>query len=358
MRPLHENIAIATAAATIVAIGAAGTTFGQSPAQKRPASNQNSSAAPSTPVTTAAVEKATPETFVDAQNLAFGKQTTQRATHAKGIVAVGRFQPTAQAANVSRAPHFKQAVSITVRFSNNTGLPKLADAAPQASPHGLAIKFHLPDGTETDLVTHSFNGFPVRTADDMRQLFLAVGRSGSGVASPTPIEQFLAAHPTAKTFLTTQDPPPVGYGTLNYFGVNSFKFTNAQGSSKLGRYQLVAEDGRQFLSKEAAAKASPDYLEDELRSRLSRGNLRFKILLQLAAPGDAVDDPSIAWSNDNERITLGVLSVTALVPDSATTDRGLLFLPGVLPVGIEPADPMIQFRNKTYPVSYERRQNP
>jgi len=32
-------------------------------------------------------------------------------------------------------------------------------------------------------------------------------------------------------------------------------------------------------------------------------------------------------------------------------------VPGVLPVGIEPADPMIQFRSKTYPVSYERRQN-
>jgi hypothetical protein len=26
-----------------------------------------------------------------------------------------------------------------------------------------------------------------------------------------------------------------------------------------------------------------------------------------------------------------------------------------LPAGIESADPMIQFRNKTYPVSYERR---
>src|SRR5215472_10855674 len=32
-----------------------------------------------------------------------------------------------------------------------------------------------------------------------------------------------------------------------------------------------------------------------------------------------------------------------------------MFLPALLPAGIEPADPMIQFRNKTYPVSYERR---
>jgi hypothetical protein len=36
-------------------------------------------------------------------------------------------------------------------------------------------------------------------------------------------------------------------------------------------------------------------------------------------------------------------------------ERALMFLPALLPAGIEPADPMIQFRNKTYPVSYERR---
>ena len=44
-----------------------------------------------------------------------------------------------------------------------------------------------------------------------------------------------------------------------------------------------------------------------------------------------------------------------VVPDSQATERALLFLPGLLPVGIEPADPMIPFRDKTYPVSYERR---
>jgi catalase len=44
-----------------------------------------------------------------------------------------------------------------------------------------------------------------------------------------------------------------------------------------------------------------------------------------------------------------------VVPDSEATERALMFLPALLPAGIEPADPMIQFRNKTYPVSYERR---
>ena len=41
--------------------------------------------------------------------------------------------------------------------------------------------------------------------------------------------------------------------------------------------------------------------------------------------------------------------------DSEATERALMFLQALLPDGIEPADPMIQFRNKTYPVSYQRR---
>ena len=48
---------------------------------------------------------ATPESFVDALNLAFGKQTAQRSAHAKGIVLLGRFVPSEEAASVSKALH-------------------------------------------------------------------------------------------------------------------------------------------------------------------------------------------------------------------------------------------------------------
>src|SRR5215467_9506006 len=69
----------------------------------------------------------TPETFVDALNSAFGKQTTQRSAHAKGIVLLGKFVPSAEAASVSKALHFKHEVPVTVRFSANSGIPKIAD---------------------------------------------------------------------------------------------------------------------------------------------------------------------------------------------------------------------------------------
>ena len=51
---------------------------------------------------------ATPESFVDALNAAFGKQTTQRSAHAKGVVLLGEFVPSAEAASVSKALHFER----------------------------------------------------------------------------------------------------------------------------------------------------------------------------------------------------------------------------------------------------------
>jgi catalase len=300
-------------------------------------------------------QTSSPTDFVDTLNSIFGKQTTQRATHAKGIVVRGKFTPAEAAQGLSKAPHFRQAVPVTVRFSDNTGIPTLRDADDHATPHGMALKFHLPDGSATDLVTHSFNGFPAATGDEMRQFLIAIGSSGAGVSSPTPLDTFLAAHPAAKTFVTTQDPPPVSYATLAYFGVNSFRFINAEGKATVGRYQIIPKAGKHFSSKEEAAKAAPDYLTSELQGRLAEAPIDFDFRLQLPESGDKTDDPSITWSDKNKTVELGVIEITSLVPDSYLAQRALLFLPGLLPVGIEPADPMIQFRNKAYPISYDRR---
>ena len=63
-------------------------------------------------------QKSTPAELVDALNGVFGKQTDNRAVHAKGIVLEGKFTPSAGAAVLSKAPHFQSGttVPITVRF--------------------------------------------------------------------------------------------------------------------------------------------------------------------------------------------------------------------------------------------------
>jgi hypothetical protein len=62
-------------------------------------------------------QSSSPTDFVDTLNSIFGKQTTQRATHAKGIIVQGQFKPAEVAPGLSKAPHFRQAVPVTVRFS-------------------------------------------------------------------------------------------------------------------------------------------------------------------------------------------------------------------------------------------------
>ena len=75
--------------------------------------------------------------------------------HAKGIVVSGTFKPTPEAKSLSRAAHFSgPPVPVTVRFSNAPGLPTNADNSPGSGPRGMAIRFTIPGGGFTDIVSH------------------------------------------------------------------------------------------------------------------------------------------------------------------------------------------------------------
>ena len=71
--------------------------------------------------------------------------------------------------------------------------------------------------------------------------------------------------------MTAEKPAPVGFATLPYFGVNSFKFTNAKGDSTVVRYQMLPEGGAEYLTKEQLAEAGPNYLAEEIRSSVQAG---------------------------------------------------------------------------------------
>jgi catalase len=303
------------------------------------------------------MQRSTPEQLVDGLNGVFGKQPAGvRAVHAKGVGLKGTFRPSESASSVSKAPHLqKTSVPITVRFSDFAGIPTIPDTDGAATPRGMAIRFHLPDGSETDIVAHSFNGFPVPTVDEFRVFVSALAAGGPGAAKPTPLDVYLAAHPVAKTFLESQIPPPVSFGTVSYFGVNTFKFTSANGNITFGRYQLRPEAGDQSLPKGEVAKADPNYLSKEIRERVAKGPVEFKLVLEVAEPGDKLDDPSIAWPPARKKVELGTIEITEAVTDNAAAERQLLFNPAAVPAGIEAEDPMIKARSEAYLVSYRRR---
>ncbi|MFZ6649293.1 catalase family peroxidase [Undibacterium sp. TJN25] len=294
--------------------------------------------------------------MVDTLNSVFGDHHA-RAIHAKGIVLEGSFTPAASAVSVSVAPHLqKNSVPVIVRFSNFAGIPDIPDNHPLAAPRGLAIRFKLADGSSTDLVTHSFNGFPSANTDQFRELLQALAASGPSAEKPTKLDAYLAEHPIAKAFLTTPKPAPVSYASLPYYGVNAFKFTNAKGKSVYGRYRITPVDAAAYLTDEQAMKAAPGYLASDIVQRVQNAPVKFKISLQIAEKDDHVDDPSVAWPDTRRTVELGTLSITRTVADSEAAQKGLVFMPNTLPKGIAVEDQMANARSSAYAVSFGRRQ--
>ena len=233
------------------------------------------------------------EQVVNAMNKVFGVHAGFRANHAKGVVVEGKFKPSAEAAGLSRASLFSGAeIPVTVRFSNSTGVPNLPDGSGDANPHGMAVKFHLADGSDMDIVINSLKFFPVSTAAELRDLFLAIADSGPDAAKPTKLEQFVGSHPSVPAALGTIATPD-SFADEAYFGVNAFVLVNKAGEKQAVRWQMLPEK---------------------------------------------------------------VVHLDKAVADSDAVQKTLLFLPGQLTDGVEQSDdPMIDIRNGAYAISFSRR---
>ena len=246
--------------------------------------------------------------LVDAMNKVFGVHPGFRANHAKGIVAEGSFKASPEAAELSRAVLFNgSSIRATVRFSDSTGIPNIPDGSADANPHGMAIKFHLPDGSETDMVINSLKFFPVATGEDFRDLLLALAASPPDASKPTKFEEFTARHPSAPAAFATVGTPD-SFADEEYYGVNAFVFGNKAGERQAVRYQMMPERVVHLATADAA-KQPPNLLMDELPDRLKHGPVTFHLRAQLAAAGDSTKDPTMPWPNDRKVVELGVLTI-------------------------------------------------
>src|SRR5438132_1130295 len=194
-----------------------------------------------------------------------------RPAHAKGLMCAGTFIPSREAAELTRAPHAaRSSTAVTVRYSDSTGLPTIPDNDPAKSgPRGMAVRFHLADHVHTDIVAHSTNGFPVRTGEEFLEFLRAAAAFGAG--KPEALGAFLASHPNAKRFAETPKPIPTSFTREAFFAVTAFRFTNANGVSRHGRFRIRPEAGTEYLTDEEAARKSANFLFEEIGPRLAQG---------------------------------------------------------------------------------------
>ena len=281
-----------------------------------------------------------------------------RAAHAKGILLTGVFKPSSEAPSLTRAPHIQRnSTPVTVRFSDFAGIPTVADNDPQnASPRGCAIRFHLAAHSHTDIVAHSVDSFPSRTAEGFLEFINALIATDPAGPHPNAIEQFLGTHPAALTFVQAPKPIPTSFAKESFFAVSAFKFTNAEGSTRYGRYRVLPLAGNEYLDGAGAAARTANFLFDEIKERVETGLIKFRIVVQLAADGDTVDDATVRWPENRPQIAFGEISLTEITPNSASEQQQIIFDPIPRVDGIEvSADPLFEPRANIYLMAGRRR---
>jgi catalase len=283
-----------------------------------------------------------------------------RAAHAKGLLLTGSFVPDADATALTLAPHItRSSTPVSVRLSDFAGVPGIPDNHPEgASPRGFAVRFHLAEHSHTDIVAHSANAFPARTAEEFLEFLRAVIASGPDAPHPNPIEQFLGAHPAALAFVQLPKPFPTSFAREHFFAVSAFKFTNADGAVRYGRYRILPVLGTEYLDADAAAAKGPNYLFDELKERIAGGPIKFQISVQLAEEGDILDDSTVQWPDSRTITKFGEITLDTIAPDNDVEQRHIIFDPIPRVDGIDTAgDPLFEPRATIYLMSGRRRRS-
>lgn len=296
----------------------------------------------------------TPDEAIDAIRGTGGAQPGYRALHAKGSLYRGTFTATPEAAGLSRAKYLDGSViPALARFSNGSGDPGQRDGMPGV--RGLAVKFTLPGGSTTDVSTQTARLFVSSTPEGFVDLLRAMR---PGPTKPLRMAKYLITHPAllrARPILRDANRVPASYATIEYHGLHAFRWVAADNSARFVRYHLFPAAGEEFLEGPATQGKDPDFLLDELNTRLAREPVRFELRVQIAGPDDSTVDPSAPW-HSAETVTVGTLEITG--PDTEREHGGdiVVFDPMRVTDGIEPSnDPVLRFRTLAYSASVKLR---
>ncbi|WP_377190924.1 catalase [Ruegeria meonggei] len=300
-----------------------------------------------------------------------------RPVHSIGIGATGYFMPSPIARNFCVAEHFNtDKTDVSVRFSNGSGCAVVHDG--WSDVRGMAVRFHLPDGTDTDLIAMTLPEFFAPTPET----FLEFAEK----AAPKPYE---GETPWQKIWnylqliLPKRDPypgetispddgaiayadkyafsqlgvmqaaqigAPTSYVRAAYHAVHTFIVTGSDGVRRWVRFSWQPIAG--VLNTNPEKTPDDDFLRAELKERLSKDSARFSLMMMVGEVGDDFNNSSRPWPPHRKRIMMGTLTVNTVPEDQIAQSEKLSFNPGLLTPGIEASDdPVLKIRIDTYKTS-------
>lgn len=301
-----------------------------------------------------------PEAAVSLIERLTGAKPGYRRAHARGLILQGIFQPAPEARSLSIAEHLQGApIPCLVRFSNASANPCSPDrqSATVGRVVGLAIRFTLPSGAYATWGAINIRAFPARTPDEFLALSSAQASGKGGKPNMLRLLWHVVRHlHILASIKSIKGLKPSGsFAMETYRGLHTYYFIDAKGARKPFRYQWVPRLAPVPLSPEEAEARPGQYLLEEIRARLKLGALSWDLVAQFPEPGDALDDPSVAWPDERSKALLGRLILDGVHPDQRAVEN-LVFDPtGVVPGIALSEDPILKYRSLAYGVSFERR---
>ncbi|AKA38500.1 catalase family peroxidase [Yersinia ruckeri] len=307
-------------------------------------------------VAAATAAKITPEQMVDALNDVFGVHRQQRASHAKGFCFSGKFIATGKGAELSQAELLIKGAQADVvgRFSIGGGNPEAADNAKNL--RGLAFELVNAKQSRWQFVMISSPFFFARTPQEFIEfLKVRVPDPKTGKPNPDRLSAFNQSYPHTlrqAQYIASQ-PVPASYGSIPYWGGSTFITYKGQEQHAV-RWRMEPVKGPQGLSDEQAKAQLPNFLQEELHQRLTKGPVEYDLYATIAQKGDNLIDPTQSWPADRRDVNMGRLFIEQ-VTDQQCDKK--VFIPTVLPPGIGVSnDPTLAIRTEAYLISASRRE--
>ncbi|MDT0275288.1 catalase [Blastococcus goldschmidtiae] len=283
----------------------------------------------------------------------------ERVVHARGATAFGVFVADGTVGDepistYTRAKLFQEKgkeTEVAVRFSTVAGGRDSSEAA--RDPRGFAVKFYTEDGN-WDLVGNNLGVFFIRDAIKFPDFIHS--------QKPDPVTfdrqvanrvfDFASQTPESIHMFTLVFSPrglPANYRTQQGFGVNTYKWVNAQGETKLVKYHWLPKQGVKSMTAKDAAAVQANELgahTKDLYDAIGRGDFpSWDLHVQLMDDHDhpeldfdPLDDTKVWPENEFPLRKIGTMTLNRAPENFFLENEQIAFGTGVLVDGLDFSD--------------------
>ena len=282
----------------------------------------------------------------------------ERVVHARGVTAFGYFEaygawgdePIAQFTRAKLFQERGKRTDVALRFSTVIGGRDSSEAT--RDPRGFAVKFYTEDGN-WDLVGNNLAVFFIRDAIKFPDVIHALKPDPVTFRQePNRIFDFMSQTPESMHMLVNLFSPrgiPSDYRHVQGFGVNTYKWVNAAGDTKLVKYHWLPAQGVRSMTEEDAANVQAlelGHATKDLYDTIGRGDHpEWELVVQMMDDHDhpeldfdPLDDTKTWPENDFLAKPVGRMVLDRMPDNFFAENEQISFGTGVLVDGLDFSD--------------------